>query len=542
MVSSLLRSRFSLVFPAVCVFLFSCRHPDVVIDVERDVYYPSFTHKLDVNSAGYGLTKLDGLSKNDELYLARIKNTRIRWDRSVAMVESGAEAEDDRSLAEIIVTEDGETLFRYERHWQATPPSQNTQTRNMVRALTGSQVAGVTKKNFYADISPYTDDPAQVSATLRYIGDFCKVWVVDSYFDNSSSADDKVNQNAVEHLAKKFDEIYPIATSILGYEYGGGPGGQGGMDGDPKVQILLFDIDGDNSANGSVTYGYFYSGDALTRRDSPYSNEAEIFYIDTVELNRNPIAIYSTLIHEFNHMINFNLKVIEGNGYQSWNTEVWYTEMLSMLAEDVIGPMIDIPISHGSHVVRSRIPKWLVEYADLSVMYWPSSSDDAVKYYSSNYAFGAYLVRNFGGPKLFSLMAKSALSGRGSVDSALRSLNGKEIDSFYAMSRFGEALLYSARNKPKEGFTFDESVEAIIDGISAPYVFYGFDIYDFFSPELAGPVIRDYKDLPKYTALSNTVQLYTDTNWSNEIARNNGRLEIRLLNVDPDADYYIITK
>jgi hypothetical protein len=213
--------------------------------------------------------------------------------------------------------------------------------------------------------------------------------------------------------------------------------------------------------------------------------------------------------------------------------------MLSMLAEDVIGPLVGISVEDSGHVIRNRIPGWITDYANRSVMYWPSSSNETVKYYASNYAFGAYLVRNFGGPELLTRMAKSTSSGRRSVDGALRSLNGRGTDTVYAMSRFGEALLYSGHNRPKGGLTFDQTAEASINGTS--YVFYEFDIYaSRFSPK--GPSAREYKDLSSYAAPPNTVQLYTDENWHDEIVENNGGLNIRFLNVDPDADYYIITK
>jgi hypothetical protein len=148
-------------------------------------------------------------------------------------------------------------------------------------------------------------------------------------------------------------------------------------------------------------------------------------------------------------------------------------------------------------------------------------------------------VRNFGGPELLSRMAKSTLSGRGSVDGALRALNGMGVDTTYALSRFAEALLYSSDNKPEGGLTFDQSVTATINSVPA-YTFYGFDIYDRKFPGLAP---REYKDLSTYPAPLNTVQLYVDTdNWTDEIAKNNGKLDVRLLRVDPDADYYMMTR
>ncbi|MDR1468938.1 MAG: hypothetical protein LBT00_06560 [Spirochaetaceae bacterium] len=530
-----MRNRFASLFPAVCiaVVLFSCHQADVVIDIKTESSFPGSVHKLDVNNAGYGLTRLEGLSAGDDIYLVKVKNNRIRWNRSMANSDGEQEREEGQSLAEVVTTETGETFLRYERHWQVTPPLENTQSRNRMRASVGTQVGD--KRSFFVDISSGTAFTLK-TATLKKIGTYCKVWVVDGY---------EVGAGAVTALAEKFDEIYPLETNLLGYEYGGGPGGNGGMDGDPKVQILLFDIDGDGGGFfGSATYGYFYPGDEFERGETyPCSNEAEIFYLDSVILQTKPKAIYSTLIHEFNHMINFNLKVLQGGEYLSWNTEVWYTEMLSMLAEDVIGPLVGIVPNdpnelngNQNHVINVRIPDWIRQYADVSVMYWPSSGN-TLPYYSSNYAFGAYLVRNFGGPALFSAIAKSKASGRGSLDGSLRKFNGVGIDTYYAMSRFGEALLYSDDKVPEGCYTFDKEITGLVGGET--YTFPAFDIWsDAFNPP--GPLIRKFAEMSGY-APDNTVQLYQDSGWTEEIQASGG-LTIRLLNVETDAEYYILTK
>jgi hypothetical protein len=533
MARNLVRNRFVPLLSAVCVAVavFSCRQSDeVIIDIGPQIVYPESVHKLDVNNAGYGVTKLEGLSENDEIFLARVKNSRVRWNRSVGSTVSGVEQgqEESQSIAEVVTTGTGETFLRYEKHWQVTPPDQNAQlqaqSRNRMRSMGVSEGVGTTKQ-FYVDVSPTLK-----SATLRKTGDRCKLWVVDDYFNSDLS-------DQLDELAAKFDEIYPLETNLLGYEYGGGPGGNGGMDGDPKIQILLFDI-GDSV--GGTTYGYFYPGDEFARGDTyPYSNEAEIFYIDSVKAVEDEYGIYSTLIHEFNHMINFNLKVLQGGEYVSWNTEVWYTEMLSMLAEDVIGPLVGILADR--HVTNMRIPGWLLQYADYSVMSWPSSGN-TIPYYQSNYAFGAYLMRNFGGPALFSAIAKSSTSGRGSIDRFMRIFNGVEIDTAYAMARFSEALVYSGLSMPTGVLTFDKTVPDPIDG--QPYTIdgqsYTFKAFDIWSTD--GPLTREYAQMPNYAAPANTVQLYTDEAWAEEIAASGGNLTIRLLNVDADADYYIITK
>jgi hypothetical protein len=239
-------------------------------------------------------------------------------------------------------------------------------------------------------------------------------------------------------------------------------------------------------------------------------------------------------------MINFNLKVLMAGHIQSWNNEVWYTEMLSMLAEDTIGPLVDILPNAAGHVTFERIPKWLENYSDVSVMYWPTSAANSLAYYASNYAFGAYLVRNFGGPALFSAIAKSYATGRASIDACIRSFNGREIDTAYALERFGEALVYSGNTVPDNVFSFDKTVQEVIDGTT--YTFGRFDIWGMSYSGMGnfqqGPVVRPYNRLNDYSIPSNTVLLYTDTAWKNV----SGRLDVLLQNVDTSSTYLLMVK
>jgi hypothetical protein len=513
--------------------LLSCNQEVVVVSQGIEPRYPSSSYKIDVNSAGYGVFRLEGI-ENSDVYLAKVRNSSVEYRRNVVPgnAVTGEEQNGERALAGTVTTDTGETILRYERHWpvtfpgyerhwQVTFPEEETlmMSRSVISSPKGVNVGD--REFFYVDV-----EPKRIAATLRYMGDYCKVWLADGYFgDGTNQVGDQITD-----LGEKFDTIYPIETNLLGYEYDG----NGGVDGDPKVHILVYDIDGDGYGG---TLGYFYPGDEFQNGSIyPYSNEAEIFYLDVAWLKNKPDAIYSTLIHEFNHMINFGIKVLGGGELASWNNEVWYTEMLSMLAEDVIGPMVQIERSSQGYVLNMRIPSWLTSYADYSVMYWPPSGSYTLPYYSSNYAFGAYLVRNFGGPTLLSTIAKSSSGGRGSVDGALRLLNGKEVDTVYALSRFYEALLYSGEEAEQRGlYSFDKTVSDRIG--PETYTFKGFDIWGSMSNE-KGPLIREYAKIADYATPINSVQLYTDDAWKGK----SGILDIRLLNVSPDADYYVTIK
>jgi len=337
----------------------------------------------------------------------------------------------------------------------------------------------------------------EMNATAKVTGDHCTIWLADGITGLAQSEFDK--------LAAKFDAIYPLATNLLGYEYGGGldesDPDYGGMDGDPKIQILVYDMNfGADIVNEGGMLGYFYPIDAYTQEelDSWYgknrykSNYAEIFYIDSGFLKIRPDDIYSTLIHEFQHMINYNQKELQ----KELRSGTWYNEMLAMLAEDVIGPLVGInptlkPKSPSGHPIDSRIPIFLDWYDELGVDEWADEYHELEGFsYYTVYGFGAYLVRNFGGPELIKEMLSNNFVNHNSVTQAMKKLNPDEPDySFdYALENYGEALVYSTSNKGISGkLSFDIEASSIIEGVT--YTAQAFDIYKI---QCADPEFREY--------------------------------------------------
>jgi len=169
----------------------------------------------------------------------------------------------------------------------------------------------------------------KINAQLRAIGTHALVWVsdeeIDGYNYNLLITNDQANQVAAEFDAT----IYPMVTTHF-YT-------PSDVNGDGKIAILLFDIQDNFDSTGSYVGGYFYSGDLYTHGSS---NHMEIFYIDTYptmhRYRSNPIYVtrsYSTIAHEFQHMVNFNRNVLIEKGYPM---ELWINEALSLAAEHLI--------------------------------------------------------------------------------------------------------------------------------------------------------------------------------------------------------------
>jgi len=330
------------------------------------------------------------------------------------------------------------------------------------------------KRNFWVETYFNSSIFEQKQATLSATGLYGNIWVMD---DNKI----KLTPMQAQTLSDKFDLIYKAETNLLGFEYGGGPNGDGGRDGDPKIQILIHDIV--DSTGTVMAAGYFWSKDYYPQSQYSNSNAAEIFYLDTSQVNSFPTYIYGTLIHEFQHMINFNMKYLK----YGKSSATWYDEMLAMMSQDVISSIIDIGPTNIYHQTHVRIPTFLLNYNQIGITEWDSLNSIS---YAKGYAFGAYLLRNYGGPVLLKRILSNDTTNTDSITLALKEFSGG-LSFELALARYGEALIYSSPKMPKGVMTFDKTVSSTISGIK--YTAYGFNIWSDFSQK--GPFVFDLNPL-----------------------------------------------
>lgn len=122
--------------------------------------------------------------------------------------------------------------------------------------------------------------------------------------------------------------IYSQVRSVFGSEWNQNPAG--GRDGDSKVVIVFFR----SETLGRNLYGYTSPVDSSAT--SELSNKGEFVYINA---DKDLTQTLSTLAHEFQHLINYNEKVIQQGtfpaGAQDENVSI--NEGLSQLAEEVCG-------------------------------------------------------------------------------------------------------------------------------------------------------------------------------------------------------------
>lgn len=157
----------------------------------------------------------------------------------------------------------------------------------------------------------------KIRAQLKKIGKHCYVYLQEGK---------RVDPARINKIVSQFDgNIYPQTRSMLGSEW------LPGIDGDPRVTLLLMDIqDGWNPAQGrnGFTAGYFYAGDCYKRSKNPHSNEREMLYLDIHPSEPASDKFLSVIAHEFQHMIHWHHDPKEFS---------WVNESLSQLAPFLCG-------------------------------------------------------------------------------------------------------------------------------------------------------------------------------------------------------------
>jgi hypothetical protein len=387
-----------------------------------------------------------------------------------------------------------------------------TQSKNGPLGATYPTTVGATTQ-LWVEATYGKGDWVQKTATLKAMGKWGNIWVMNDL--------PTFTTQQAEGMSDKFDSIYPIETSLLGDNFGGWNIGS-------KIQILVYDIG--YKYGETTTLGYFWGKDMYTNNASnPRSNEAAMFYINgnaDAQTSFGADQFYSTLVHEFQHMIHFSQK--KGSSYS------WYNEMLSMLAEDLISPLIGIGPTNSGHPIPSRIPTFLSYYNFAGIAEWGPNGISKLYSYAIDYAFGAYLLRNYGGAELLHEMFTNDSTNKDSITAALRKVNGNSGLSFEeALRRFGEAMIFTP-TASSELQSFNKTNISTVNGQT--YTATGFNVWNDFFNKLK---VFDSNEQVELRPYSLTVHQGSAANWKNK----SGNVDITLQRPnDPSVEYYLMVK
>ena len=160
-------------------------------------------------------------------------------------------------------------------------------------------------KRIYVDNNTNISTFVQKSATLRAVGTYCYVWVVDDFY-SSTAGENKVDSAIAQKYADAFDKMYPMITNVFGKESDNiyydsrWRNMEDYSSTGTKINIVVYDIGNDYSLSkedkcGIV--GYFYAKDYIYNysENGVTSNNGKYFYIDSGYANSNFDTTISTL-------------------------------------------------------------------------------------------------------------------------------------------------------------------------------------------------------------------------------------------------------
>lgn len=191
-----------------------------------------------------------------------------------------------------------------------------------------------------------------VVATARFVGTKAAI-----YMDNTVPTADTLQDADYQNLGQAFDTYhYPIDLAAFGAE--------SDLDQNGRIVILMTDAVNNltpDCTNGRVL-GYFFGLDLITTgSQAANSNKGEVFYTfvpsgstakcSAVSRSQALGVIKPTLIHELQHMISWNQRVIVRGGQAE---ETWLNEAMSHFAEELGGRLIPNTECVGFNSCRSQ--------------------------------------------------------------------------------------------------------------------------------------------------------------------------------------------
>ena len=243
----------------------------------------------------------------------------------------------------------------------AVPPNYSVGTRHIFN------IADITRNNYFS-----------ANATIKVVTPHAYWYVNDGY---------NVNTPALQEAAQHFeDHVYPNTREVFGHEI------DPGVDNDPRITVLIAPVPG--------VGGYFSNADAYPKIVNPYSNQRDMIYISNVPRGdpADPENYFmSTLAHEFQHMIHWNVHR---------DREVWLDEGCAEIAMYLNG--YD---TGGSDVSFTLTP-------DTQLNAWDDTSR-TVQHYGASYLFLRYTMDRFGGNDFLSDLLASDRLGAAGFDEAL---------------------------------------------------------------------------------------------------------------------------
>lgn len=206
--------------------------------------------------------------------------------------------------------------------------------------------------------------------------------------------------------------IYDKDRDIFGSEWTD----NGGRDGDAKVNLVFLNSSG---IGGSNYFGFTSPADAGTTASS---NRGEILYINYDKFGSDGFDVYSTLAHEFEHLIALNTKWIRQGSFSGQVENAAIDEGKAVLAEDLAGYGLEAS-GGGNNFTYQATRAFLQSPSSQGIFQFNSNLDS----YGRDYAFMRYLVDRFG-IDAFRSYAQSSGTGLAQLNTSFGGLNSVFAD------------------------------------------------------------------------------------------------------------------
>lgn len=388
-------------------------------------------------------------------------------------------------------------------------------SRNILKTENQSTPAIGDTRNFYAFTSnDRSNSEWAKNSVLKVIGNHCYVW-----FKEKEGI--TVTQENLETLASTFDSIFEKETYIFGkntLETQPASSIINVTDENIKINIIVYDIFDDfeeTKANHGGIYGYFAPLDFQNTTEitvnegnetySIYSNRCECLHIDSYFLQVEKEAQQSTIAHEFQHLLHYvnkSLKygpITSTNGNKYFRTsETWFNEMMSMVCEDIMQSQLNI---QNQASPKSRLSIFNAAHY-LGFKKWRNSTsdgpNDVYASYANSYAFGAYLLRNYG-IDFIKILASNNYINETAITEALKAVNASEKSFTEVFNKYYNVIL----NPKATEFTLNKSVSKTYTIAGSPVTFNCdainlFDYRTFNKNEITADTVGFYYQAAKY--------------------------------------------
>lgn len=199
-----------------------------------------------------------------------------------------------------------------------------------------------------------------------------------------------------------------------------------------------------------------------------------IFYVDSYFANDILETTYSTLAHEFQHMIDWNTKDMS----QDLDPSTWYNEMLSMLCEDMMQSYLGIDDDDSP---KGRLPTFNQYYRYVGLEYNDTNSSYAVISYATAYAFGAWCARQFGGAELLNAISQNDSVDTDSIIAAIYTISGTKYSIADLLKMYAEACIFNTSDTSYSYPTFNQDAATTLsysDSTSYTYPMTAIDLWD----------------------------------------------------------------